>query len=506
MATPTSSLGNEQTLARTEPTKVQDLVQIAGVIATKEWFPSRFNARSKCEDGTLVLYNSLTGAFSGFPPQHREKVESFLHRGGKQAKPEGLTKYLQERGFIVEKGVDEFSRMRIMYGNMQYRPDVLELILLASEECNFRCVYCYETFPRGVMEPWVRSSIIQMVERRAPGLNVLKVSWFGGEPLLGYDAIKEIGPALQDISKEHKISYNAEMTTNAYLLTPDVVGSLLGWGIRGYQITVDGTPEAHDEKRHLKDGGGTFDRIFANLKAMHAMKNEDFAVSLRINFDRQNIPSMNGFMDMLKRELGDDKRFQLRFYPIGQWGGPNDDQMEVCGVSRGSETQALQIQAHQKGLNVESNLSAMQPQTGSGVCYAARPYNLLIGADGKIMKCTIALDTKDYNIVGHMTRDGRADIDIDKLARWVTPYYEDDAACRTCFYVPVCQGCSCPLVRIEDNTRPCPDEKTKIGKSLTTLWALRQDKASRFSISTETLHPPAEREISTQSPGSVAGG
>ncbi|HEY6390342.1 MAG TPA: SPASM domain-containing protein, partial [Bryobacteraceae bacterium] len=107
---------------------------------------------------------------------------------------------------------------------------------------------------------------------------------------------------------------------------------------------------------------------------------------------------------------------------------------------------------------------------------------LLIGADGKIMKCTVALDTKDYNIVGRMTPDGRADLDVDKFTKWVKPYFEDDAVCKKCFYVPVCQGCSCPIPRIEENERPCPPEKKEIGRTLASIWAVKQETAKRRAV------------------------
>lgn len=463
-----------------------DIIQITGIPELKTWKPSRFNARVVSDDGTLILYNSLTGAFSGFRPGMRSEVEAMLRRRGISARVEGLTKYLSERGYIVEERANEFERFRLARGNAQYRRDALELILLASEECNFRCVYCYEDFARGTMEPWVRRSIIEMIERRASTLNTLAISWFGGEPLLGLEAIREIAPAALEISQRHSLPFRSDMTTNGYLLTPDVFRELISWNIRGFQITIDGTPEAHNQKRVLKGGGDTFDTIMANLRATR-LETQPFGITIRINFDKNNLSRMEALTDELKREFGDDCRYQLRFYPVGTWGGPNDDKLEVCGMSAGHETQSLQLMAHRKGINVESKLPYMQPSTGLGVCYAARPYNLLIGADGKIMKCTIALDTADHNIVGHLTKDGRAQLDVDKLSRWVAPYYEDDAHCKSCFYVPVCQGCSCPLVRIESGSRPCPEEKTRIGPSLKTVWALKKKRANTFDLATSQL-------------------
>jgi uncharacterized protein len=466
------------------PLEKSELVQIEGVAPMKEWVPSRFNARTLSDDGSLVLYNSYTGAFSAIPAHSREQAEVLLHKNGSRGKREGLVKYLHERGFIVEKGADEFERFRLLYGQMQYRSDKLELILLSSEECNFRCVYCYETFPRGTMEKWVRESIIKMVERRAPRLNGFKVSWFGGEPLLGYEAIEELAPFFKNAVEKHDIAYTSDITTNGYLLTPDKFENLLKWRVTAYQVTIDGAPEDHDQKRILKGGGSTFDQIYENLKAMRSFPG-GFHVNIRINFDHDNMGSMGPFMDKLKQDFMADRRFQLRFYPVGKWGGPNDDKLDICGVSALKDTHTLQVEGTQKGLNVESKLEMMQSVNGLGVCYAARPYNLLIGADGKIMKCTIDLDTKDYNIVGHMSPDGRAEIDIEKFNRFVKPYFEDDASCRKCFYLPVCQGCSCPTVRIQQNERPCPPDKLNIASSLKTLWKMKKQIANELSVTSK---------------------
>jgi len=446
-----------------------------------DFVPSRFTARAIGDDGALIVYNSYSGAFSAFPARVRERVEAHLRQRGLRGKAEGLTKYLYERGFIVQRNTNELERMRLRFGQSQYRTDRLELILLGSEECNFRCVYCYEMFPRGTMEPWVRSAVISFVERKAPSINSVGISWFGGEPLLGYEAMQEVCPGLQSIAAKNDLHLASDITTNGYLLTPDVFRSLLDWDVRSFQITLDGPPDAHDCKRPLKGGGKTFDRIFQNMMAMKDFPDE-FMVHLRINFDQQNLPDMPDYIAHLKERFGADQRFRLRFYPVGKWGGPNDENLEICGRTGYEQRQQLELLAIKNEINTETRLDYMQPAKNLGVCYAARPFNFIVGADGKLMKCTIALDTKDYNIVGHLTTDGRAELDLDKFLRWVAPSFEDDVACKKCFYVPVCQGCSCPLERIENDTRPCPPEKTKIGPTLKALWVSQRAGAAQYSI------------------------
>ena len=465
--------------------KPEELVQIHSESLQLKVKPSRYNARSVAEAGDLILYNSYSGALSGFRPSSRSAVEALLKKGAIAKRDDRLVQYLLNRGFLVPAEADEFARFRNMYGRQQHRNDALELILLASEECNFRCVYCYETFPRQTMEPWVRDSLKLLVDRRARRLSRLNVSWFGGEPLLGLEAIRDLAPSLLRTSKQHDVAYRSDMTTNGFLLNQDTFASLLEWKVTGFQITLDGDAESHDCKRILRGGGDTYQTIMNNLKATRSFK-EKFGITIRINYDQKNIHTLEAFTEELKETFGSDHRYQIRFYPVGQWGGANDPHLEVCGIGR-AHTQDLQLMASSKGASVESPFATMQPSTGLGVCYAARPYNLLIGADGKIMKCTIALDTRDHNIVGKLTRDGRAELDQDKLVRWTAPYYEDDPACKSCFYVPVCQGCSCPLVRIESDDRPCPSEKAIISKTLRTVWSLQQQRANKFDLNTSTL-------------------
>jgi len=156
-------------------------------------------------------------------------------------------------------------------------------------------------------------------------------------------------PRPRHVAEKHGVAYSSNITTNAYLMTPDVFADLLSWKISSYQITIDGTAEARDKKRVLKGGGPSFAVIYENLKAMRAFQDK-FSVHVRINFDRENLPCLDEFMDMLKRDFAGDQRFQLRFYPVGQWGGPNHDKLAVCGTGGTDSRNWLELKAIEKGL------------------------------------------------------------------------------------------------------------------------------------------------------------
>ncbi len=86
----------------------------------------------------------------------------------------------------------------------------------------------------------------------------IHVSWFGGEPLLGYRDILDISKALIELSSTYGIRYHSDMTTNGYLLNSRTLSRLVTeCQVQSYQITVDGTKEGHDNQRVLKNGHGS---------------------------------------------------------------------------------------------------------------------------------------------------------------------------------------------------------------------------------------------------------
>ena len=414
--------GISELTASSLPQKNTDLVQIAPA-SNERLRPSRFNARRVVPNRGLILFNTFTGALSIFKEAMRPRIEGLLSKSGISKSADPLVEYLLERGFLVPEGTNELHRVRYMHGKMQHRTDHLELILLASEECNFRCTYCYEDFLRGTMEPWVCEAVVRWVAAQAQVLKSLKIQWFGDEPLLGLKAIQDIAPKVQQLCREREVRLFQSITTNAYLLTSDVFRSLISWGITDYQITIDGPQATHDKTCILKDSGGaTYETILANLRSLTAVPGE-CTVMLRVNFSPDNIAYMDEHLATMKAYFGHDPRFHMRFYPVSKWGGKNDDNLQICGLSGSEEARKLELKALEAGMPTDNRLDRITPGSEMALCYAARPFSFIVGADGKLMKCTLVLDKKDYNVVGSLRPDGRPNIKLDKLAKWVAPLF-----------------------------------------------------------------------------------
>lgn len=434
----------------------------------QRWVPSHYNARAVGDDGRLILWNTLSGAISVFSPEDREGVLASLSARGVKAPLDRYGRYLSKRGFLVEEGTRELELFRFRFAREQYRTDMLQLILLSSEDCNFRCKYCYEKFKNGTMSPEVRQGVRALVLSRAPSLQSLGISWFGGEPLYGWEAIEELSPFFKDVADRHGIGQGQNMTTNGYLLTEERATKLLDWGCRHYQITIDGLPAEHDCKRVGRDGSPTYHVILDNLRSLK-QRDDAFGVTIRVNFDQENLPRLGAFLEALSEDFAGDRRFQMRFRPVGKWGGPNDDDLATCGI--GEETaamNALQTKAAEVNLHQEKPGIRGLTAFGSQVCYAARPYSFIVGATGKLMKCTVALDTVPENVVGRIHPDGTLELVDEHMIRWVNPLFESDHLCQKCHVLPLCQGAMCPLPRITHNVRKCCHVKSHLKNEMRT--------------------------------------
>lgn len=435
--------------------------------ALQGWIPSVYNIKVRDDEGRWLVYNSMTGAIGAVPAENEVEILGLLKRGWTgPLSGQAAALANREKGFLVPAGADE-SRRADLLKQRRLSSRGLHLILMPTEDCNFRCKYCYESFLRGRMAPGVRRGIKRWVSAEIAKLERLDVSWFGGEPMDELDVLEELSHAMIGGARAYRVPYSANIVTNGYHLTPASLRRLLECEVRNIQVTVDGLPLQHDRLRVLKDGSPTFEKIWANVKAAKRVPG-DFHMSVRVNFNVETLEKMDEFLAMVAADLGGDPRFSVFFRPVGHWGGANDSQVLICSKSAGETEQfdsARRAQA--KGLQSGSTYSFMKP-SGS-VCYAANPRSFVVGADGTLYKCTVALD-KDFNKVGKLHEDGRVEIDADRFALWTTSDDSKDAVCQSCAFRPSCQGAACPLVRIETGKRPCPPVKNRIRRALIAVW------------------------------------
>lgn len=288
-------------------------------------------------------------------------------------------------------------------------PNELHLIIFPTEKCNFRCKYCYEDHSAARMKPEIQNALLKYVGRQLPNLSHITIDWFGGEPLLGLPVIRRINGTILDQQKAGHTNawFRSGITTNGYLLKPELFEELLQLGVVQYQITLDGPKDLHNTTRIMTDGGGSFDRIWSNIIAMHK-RPEQFDVLLRLHLMTRNVDRVPELIEQIERELGDDHRFKLFLKPIKNLGGDGLNFCAIESLPNGDEI----AESLQQTLKTNRGFWSPNP-----ICHASKFNSHIIRADGRIAKCTTALDDP-INTIGKITEDGRLELDRTKIIKW----------------------------------------------------------------------------------------
>ena len=300
-------------------------------------------------------------------------------------------------------------------------PRVLELILLPTEHCNFRCTYCYEDFKIGRMAPDIVTGVKRWIDSRAGDLSLLSLSWFGGEPTLALPIVLEVTRHGRDAllrSAMPKARFQASMTTNAYRLTPDVFAELAEAGVTTYQITLDGPRAIHDRRRLRADGKGTFDVIWGNLAGISGRAHElppDVRIELRLHYDGVSADALEPLVESICSELLPSGLFNIRFHEIERLGGANDRDI---AIPTQSDHQRIRELSEKLAGAAGQPASEVAADMNGYVCYAAKANAFVVRADGRIGKCTVALNDP-RNDVGRLNADGRIDWHPGRIDPWL---------------------------------------------------------------------------------------
>lgn len=166
---------------------------------------------------------------------------------------------------------DEYIRNRIA--------NCSNIVFEVTQACNFRCRYCAysglypenRTHKNAHMELAVAKSALDVFAGSVfsgarTSRNKITIGFYGGEPLLRCDFIKNMVDYSKSITDEfdQAYSWNYRFTTNGYLLTPNILPFLIKNDF-SCDISIDGPAEEHDKFRVLKGGAPTWAVIWDNI-------------------------------------------------------------------------------------------------------------------------------------------------------------------------------------------------------------------------------------------------
>lgn len=397
--------------------------------------PSFYNILIKKEDG-IAIFNTRTG-----------KMARCFHGDAKIVEEHLSQKYIEwshdnqyivpmyKNGLLVDYNLDEISEMIDKEKDSKFE-NCLRLILLPTEQCNFRCVYCYERFRREKMTAKTQAAIVKYIEDNIHKYNGLILNWFGGEPTEAMDVIENLSVKLIDVCKKNKKAYNAGITTNGYNLTYEIFKKLKKLHVTEYQVTIDGLASIHNAQRVMADGAPTFDVIINNLLAIkNNCKSSAITFVLRTNFSKNMLNNVDEFCKFLDKYFSNDKRFKYFWQMVGDYGYVKTE--KVRNIFGQSKDYKWLIENYTERF-VNDYTQALYGPDG-GVCYALKRNQLLIDAAGEIRKCTCDLESE-------MNHFGTIGVNFDgaKHEDWLNSRaISRDSQCYFCKKRPLCHNRPC---------------------------------------------------------------
>ena len=147
---------------------------------------------------------------------------------------------------------------------------VKAMCLLISQDCNLRCEYCFaETgdfgMGRSLMSLETGKKAIDFLLEKSGNRENLELDFFGGEPLMNFDVVKEIVKYARERKKEYGKNFRFTVTTNGLLLTDDKI-DFINKEMSNVVLSIDGRKCVNDRMRHRVDGTGCYDTIVEKFR------------------------------------------------------------------------------------------------------------------------------------------------------------------------------------------------------------------------------------------------
>ncbi|MGI6030568.1 MAG: thioether cross-link-forming SCIFF peptide maturase [Eubacteriales bacterium] len=170
---------------------------------------------------------------------------------------------------------------------------VKALCLHVAHDCNLRCEYCfastgeYNSHKRSLMSLEVGKKAIDMVIRESANRRNIEIDFFGGEPLMNFDVVKQLVLYAREQEKIHDKHFRFTITTNGMLLTDDKI-DFINEHMDNIVLSLDGRREVNDRMRKTVTGAGCYDIVLPKFKKVAESRHQD-RYYIRGTFTRYNL-------------------------------------------------------------------------------------------------------------------------------------------------------------------------------------------------------------------------
>ena len=410
---------------------------------------SNYNYFTAYEQRVICL-NGITGRMFSVSSQEYENLkELFSDLITFQIQYGSVFNRFKEWGFIVDENTDEIDIVRFRNKQSVMSNKFYRLIINPTVECIFNCWYCSQHkndtggMKEDVMEK-VKKHIDFMFERER--ITGFYLDWFGGEPLMYFDEV--MYPLAQyglEKVKQHNLPFFQHVTTNAYLINPEMVEKMKEIQLKSFQITIDGDEKRHNSIRNIH-GRPTFRRIMDNIVLL-CEQIPDVNVILRLNFDEKTLSAANmvDVFDLIPEQYR--RNISIDFQRVWQ---TKKSEMPDNPV-------LLDLYQQSDRLGYRVGVPGGFELGRRAKCYADRYFHSVINYDGKVYKCTLYMQKES----GILHDNGVIEWDNQTLVELYSKATFENDRCLACKCLPLCLG-PCSQIAKSKTTLPCNLDMTEI--------------------------------------------
>lgn len=182
---------------------------------------------------------------------------------------------LKENGLLFTE-----DRYRPAIEDFKKRPTVVKALCLhIAHDCNLACQYCFAEEGeyhgrRALMSFEVGKKALDFLIANSGSRRNLEVDFFGGEPLMNWQVVKDLVRYGREQEKIHNKNFRFTLTTNGVLLNDEVM-EFCNREMGNVVLSLDGRKEVHDKMRPFRNGKGSYDLIVPKFQQFAESRNQD---------------------------------------------------------------------------------------------------------------------------------------------------------------------------------------------------------------------------------------
>ena len=189
------------------------------------------------------------------------------------------------------------------FASMLQGAPIKSMCLNIAHDCNLRCEYCFAAQgdfggARMLMPFEVAKSAINFLIEKSAKRHNLEVDFFGGEPLMNFDVVKQTVQYARSLEKAHGKNVRFTITTNGILLDDDKI-DFINREMSNCILSLDGRKSVNDRLRVRADGSGSYDSIVPKFQKLVEGRSRDRDYYVRGTFTKYNLDFTKDIQHML---------------------------------------------------------------------------------------------------------------------------------------------------------------------------------------------------------------